>query len=128
MTRKRADGQISGLAGEFFVAAELLKRGVKTSINFGNAESIDLLAHNPETGRAFTVQVKSLRTHSFFPLTRSRVEPDHTYVFVVLNRPGQAVRYFIVPGSLIVDDPGAFWGQPCGHHISRSAPPGSGRI
>jgi hypothetical protein len=31
----RKDGQVSGLAGEFFVAAELLKREMETSITFG---------------------------------------------------------------------------------------------
>ena len=107
-TKKRADSQISGLAGEFFVAAELLKRGIQTSVTFGNAKSVDLLAHNSETGRSFTVQVKTLRSRSFFPLTFDRIEPEHVYVFVILNRPGQAVRYFIVEGSQIVEDPGRF--------------------
>ena len=49
-TRPRADGQISGLAGEFFVAAELLKRDIETSVTFGNAKAIDLLAHNSRLG------------------------------------------------------------------------------
>ena len=58
---KRVDGQITGLAGELFVAAELLKRGLQTSVTFGNAKAIDLFAFNPDTGRTFTVQVKALR-------------------------------------------------------------------
>ena len=44
--KKRADGQVTGLAGELFVAAELLKRGLQTSVTFGNAKAIDLLAYN----------------------------------------------------------------------------------
>jgi hypothetical protein len=72
-------------------------------VTFGNAKSIDLLAHNPETGRAFTVQVKTLRSRSCFPLTLDRIEREHIYVFVILNRPVQRVRYFIVPGVEIVD-------------------------
>lgn len=31
---------------EFFVAGELLKRGLQTSITFGNAEAIDIFAHS----------------------------------------------------------------------------------
>ena len=33
--KNRADGQLSALAGEFFVAAELLKRELQTSVTFG---------------------------------------------------------------------------------------------
>ncbi|GLW61739.1 hypothetical protein Hthe01_20880 [Hydrogenophilus thermoluteolus] len=44
--KRRADGQVTGLAGEFFVAGELLKRGLQTSITFGNAKAIDIFAHS----------------------------------------------------------------------------------
>jgi hypothetical protein len=106
--KQRADGQISGLAGEFFVAAELLKRGIQTSVTFGNAKSIDLLAHNSESGKTFTVQVKALRFRNFFPIAHSRVEANHVYVFVILNGPGQSVRYFIVRGSELARHPERF--------------------
>ncbi len=49
------------MAGEFFVAAELVKRGLQTSVTFGNAKAIDLLTYNPNTRQNFTVQVKSVR-------------------------------------------------------------------
>jgi hypothetical protein len=104
----RADAQISGLAGEFFVAAELLRRGIQTSVTFGNAKAIDLLAHNSATGKTFTVQVKTLRTRNFVPISHSKVNPNHVYVFVILNRPGQAVRYFIVPGDELANNPDRF--------------------
>jgi hypothetical protein len=103
---KSADRQMSGLAGEFFVAAELLKRGLQTSITFGNAKQIDLFAHCPDTNRTFTVQVKSLRFKNFFPI--SSIIADHIYVFVILNGPAQAVQYFIVPGKQMIDDPQTF--------------------
>lgn len=102
--KQRADGQLSGLAGEFFVAAELLKRGLQTSVTFGNAKAIDLLATNPETGRSFAVQVKALRKTNYFPIKPGRVNREHVYVFVLLNKPGQAVEYFIVPGRVLVED------------------------
>jgi hypothetical protein len=102
--RRRADGQITGLAGEFFVAAELLKRGLQTSVTFGNAKAIDLFAFNAETGRTFTVQVKAIRKRNYFPLAYDRIEADHVYVFVILNKPGQPVRYFMVWGRELRDD------------------------
>lgn len=106
--KKRADCQISGLAGEFFVAAELLKRDVQTSVTFGNAKAIDLFAYNTDTGQSFIVQVKTLRSNNYFLLDPQRVNPSQVYVFVLLNKPGQPVRYFIVPGSELVDNPDQF--------------------
>lgn len=102
--KKRADGQMSGLAGELFVAAELLKRGLQTSVTFGNAKAIDLLAHNAETSESFTIQVKALRTNNWFLLDPEKVIAHHVYVFVLLNAPGKHPTYFIVPGSTLVDD------------------------
>lgn len=105
---RRADGQITGLAGELFVAAELLKRGLQASVTFGNAKAIDLFAHNAKTGRTFTVQVKALRQKNFFLIGHGRVEPGHVYVFVLLNKPGQAVQYFVVPGEHLASEPEKF--------------------
>ena len=65
VSRQRADGQKSGLAGEFFVAAELLKRGLQTSLTLGNAKSIDLFAINDQ-GTRFTIQVKALPKSELF--------------------------------------------------------------
>lgn len=105
---KRSDGQVTGLAGELFVAAELLKRGLQTSVTFGNAKSIDLLTYNPETKKTFTVQVKAVRTRNAFPISHARVEKNHIYVFVILNKPNAPVRYFLVPGSVLVNEPERF--------------------
>lgn len=105
---KRVDGQVTGLAGELFVAAELLKRGLQTSVTFGNAKAIDLLAYNPETEKSFTVQVKSVRKRNAFPISQDRVKANHTYVFVILNKPGVAVQYFVVPGSALANEPELF--------------------
>ena len=106
--RKRTDGQISGLAGELFVAAELLKRGLQTSVTFGNAKAVDLFAYNETTGKTFTVQVKAVRSRNYFLLSHPKVNSGHIYVFVLLNKPGQAVQYYIVPGSELADKPERF--------------------
>jgi len=96
--KKRADGQVTGLAGEFFVAGELLKRNLQTSITFGNAKAIDIFAHNSETGVTHTIQVKALRAKNYFPIKRTAIERNHIYVFVILNKPGTETEYFIIPG------------------------------
>ena len=106
--RKRADGQMTGLAGELFVAAELLKRGLQTSVTFGNAKAIDLFAHNSKTGKTFTVQVKAVRSRNFFLISHEKVDSQQIYVFVLLNKPGQSVQYFVVPGSDLAHEPERF--------------------
>lgn len=106
--RERADGQMSGLSGELFVAAELLKRGLQTSVTFGNAKGVDILAFNPQTGRTFTIQVKAVRTKTYFLLSHAKVDPRHVYVFVLLNKPNEAVAYFIVQGSVLSQNPERF--------------------
>ena len=92
---------MSGLSAEFFVAAELLKRRIQTSVTFGNAKAIDLLAHNGSTGKTFSVQVKALRKRNYFLIKPADVKSEHVYVFVLLNRPGVSVEYFIVPGTVL---------------------------
>ena len=57
----RRDNQITGLSGEYFVAAELLKRDFQVSMTLGNAKSIDLIAISPETKISYKIQVKTLR-------------------------------------------------------------------
>lgn len=106
--KPRVDGQMTGLAGEFFVAAELLKRGLQTSVTFGNAKSVDLFALNDKTDKSFSVQVKALRNRNYFPINSSRIKPSCVYVFVVLNKRDAPPDYFIVPGSVLVDDPERF--------------------
>ena len=105
---KRADGQISGLAGELFAAAELLKRDIQTSVTFGNAKAIDLLAYNPTTKRSFVVQVKTLRAKTFFLISHKKIERTHVYVFVLLNKPGEQVQYYVVPGEDLYSQPEKF--------------------
>lgn len=106
--KERVDGQVTGLAGELFVAAELLKRGLQTSVTFGNAKAIDLFAFNPRTKRAFTIQVKTVRRKNPWPISHEKIFANHVYVFVLLNKPAQAVQYFIVPGSKLANDPDLF--------------------
>jgi hypothetical protein len=106
--KTRADGQKTSLSGEFFVAAELLKRGLQTSLTLGNAKSIDLFAIN-DKGTQFTIQVKALRSRSnYFPLSPNRIENACVYVFVVLNKPDVAPEYYIVPGADFHSKPDTF--------------------
>jgi hypothetical protein len=85
----------SHLAGEYFVAAELSKRGHAVAMTIGNARAIDLFV---EKGlRTANIQVKAIRSRTSvgWPMWRARVWSNVTYVFICLNQPGVPPDYFV---------------------------------
>lgn len=113
----RADSQKSGLAGELFVAAELLKRDYQVSLSFGNAKSVDLFVFDERTQRTLIVQVKALRSKNYFTLEPRNVTPEHIYAFALLNKPEEAVEFFITDGVTLLSDKELLFGK--GHETSK---------
>jgi hypothetical protein len=109
--RKRADSQLSGMAGEFLVAGKLFKRQLQVSITLGNAKSIDLFVYNPKTNRTFNVQVKTLRSKNCFPIRKENIKASDIYVFVILNQDGQDEDFFIMHGKTILNNIDHFFGS-----------------
>jgi hypothetical protein len=54
--------QRTGLAGEHYVASELLRRDWNAALTFGNTEHTDVLAERGATRKSITLQVKTKRT------------------------------------------------------------------
>lgn len=50
---------LCGVAGEYFVAAELSRRGYVASLTLRNTRGIDVLASNSDATRAVGIQVKT---------------------------------------------------------------------
>ena len=50
---------LAGVAGEYFVAAELSRRGYIASISLRNTRGIDILATNAAASRTVTIQCKT---------------------------------------------------------------------
>ena len=50
---------LTGVAGEYFVAAELSRRGYIASITLRNTQGIDLLASDQNATRQIAIQVKT---------------------------------------------------------------------
>jgi hypothetical protein len=82
-------------ATQFFVAAELTRRGYLVSLTFGNAAVTDLLVQSPN-GVKFTVDVKGQSTRSFWIIQRRPKDPEHYFVLVYLPPQLAAPRYFVV--------------------------------
>lgn len=57
--RSRLSTGLSGVAGEYLVAAELSRRGYIASITLRNTRGIDILASNADATRSVGIQVKT---------------------------------------------------------------------
>lgn len=75
----------SHLAGEYFVAAELYRRGFSVGMTIGNAKAIDLFAN--KDGKTISIQVKAIRNKKSvgWPMMKDKVEGGIIYIFVNLN-------------------------------------------
>ena len=67
----KPSSQLTGVAGEYFVAAELSRRGFIASITMRNTRGIDILATTSEAKSAVTIQCKSSRDKNKRPNTGS---------------------------------------------------------
>lgn len=110
MRKPRADGQLSGMAGEFLTVGKLFKRGYQASVTFGNAKAVDIFVYNPEINKSFNVQVKTLRKKNCFPMRKEAINPTHIYVFIILNNFDEPEDFFIVPGQDILNNVNNFYG------------------
>jgi hypothetical protein len=82
------------LAGEYFVAAELYRRGFSVGMTIGNAKAIDLFAN--KDNKTLSVQVKAIRNKKSvgWPMMKDKVIDGILYIFINLN--DQAIpEYYI---------------------------------
>jgi hypothetical protein len=91
-----SDRNCAHLAGEYFVAAELSKRGYAIGITMGNAKAIDIFAE--KNTKTVNVQVKALsaKKNVGWPMMKDRVVPNVMYILVCLNACGIAPAYFVL--------------------------------
>lgn len=96
---------LAGVAGEYFVAAELSRRGFIASISLRNTRGIDILATNAAASRSVTIQCKtsqfSRAAWMVSDKCESFVSENHYYVFVVLGGPSDRPRYHVVPSAAV---------------------------
>jgi hypothetical protein len=99
--------QTVGTTGTYLVAAELSRRRYVAVVTIGNTKAIDILASNPNTGKAVSVQVKTsqgknkTKGRDYWPLSKKderRRDKDLFYVFVVLTEP--PVYYVVRSASM----------------------------
>ena len=110
--KKKVENQLTGISGEFFVAAELAKRNFQVALTLGNAKGIDLFATNQLTEKIFEVEVKTLRKKpNCFTLNVERLKKDKIFVFVYLNEKETSPDFYILKGEELLADKKHFYGS-----------------
>lgn len=96
---------LSGIAGEYFVAPELSRKGFIAAVTLRNTRGADILVSRPGDNRFATVQVKTLQQGRREWLLSKTDEvtkgPNHYYVFVALNGRDGTPEYHVVPGDFV---------------------------
>jgi hypothetical protein len=93
----------TGISGEYFAAAELIRRGFSIAITMGNTKSIDIFGD--KNNKTFKFQVKSIQSKKSisFNLSRDTIINDCFYIFVNLNADTLTCPdFFIMKGSIIL--------------------------
>jgi hypothetical protein len=89
-------------AAQFYVAAELTRRGYLTAMTFGNAPRSDLLVRSPH-GQSFTVDVKGQSTRNFWLVQRREADANHYFVLVYLPPHCQPPQFFVLSSGQLME-------------------------
>ena len=95
---------LTGISSEFFVMAELSRRGYNATITFGNTKAIDLLVEYK--GKTIMIQVKGIqKTKSIcWNVSESTLREGLFFVFVNLHVDTmQSPEYFIMTNDEVDD-------------------------
>ena len=90
MPKGQLSKTLTAMAGEFYVAAELCRRGYVAGLTMKNFPKVDIFALNPATGRQVAIQVKTTganKNPSFF-VPQDPGGPEMVFVFVTLSAAG----------------------------------------
>jgi len=97
---------LSGVAGEYFVAGELSRRGYIASITLRNSKGVDILATNETASKSVGIQVKTNQGHLKFWVLHRKAEKYYSknlfYILVNLND-GGIPDFHIVPSKIVAN-------------------------
>ena len=103
-----------GLAGEYYVLAQLTARGYNASLTLGNTKGVDILVYNEQTKKGYKVEVKTTTNkltkfkrfeewHTdkvYYWIMSSKheniIEDDLVYCFVHIENVGSLPKFFLV--------------------------------
>ncbi len=80
--------QLSGISGEYYVAAELSRRGYLAAITLRNSDGADILVSNLDESKLFSIQVKTTQNKSKWILSQKvETETSENKFFIFTNIP-----------------------------------------
>ena len=98
----KLDNQAIASAGQYFVCAELSRRGAIASLTLGNTQGIDVLAASKDSKRSAFIQVKTTGRTSWILGTRDTLpSDDNTFYIFVRLRGTELPEYYIVPAKVV---------------------------
>lgn len=89
----------TGRAGEYYVAAELSRRGFDATTFAGNVPAIDVIAVTPDK-RTLFIQVKTQTGSGWLVNVDERLRqpaPDMFWALTLLPKSGESPQYWVVP-------------------------------
>lgn len=96
-----------GVAGEYFAAGELSRRGFIASITLRNSKGVDILASNQEATRQVGIQVKTNRHDKPEWMLSQKAESYYAdnlfYVFVTLKGDHLRPDCYVVPSKVVAE-------------------------
>jgi hypothetical protein len=94
----QAQKHTTGMAGEFLVAGELLRRGIQAAVTYGNAKRSDVLACHE--GRSLSLEVKSTSGSKW--VLGGVVPAESDKLWVLVHLPSDATQppsYFVLASA-----------------------------
>ncbi|MCC6323463.1 aspartate ammonia-lyase [Candidatus Nomurabacteria bacterium] len=97
---------LTGVTGEYYVAAELSRMGYIASITLRNTKGVDILCSNSDATKTVSIQVKTGSEVNRAWILNEKAEkyhsPKHFYVFVNLSK-NLPPEYAVVPSKVVAD-------------------------
>ncbi len=96
---------MTGIAGEYYVAAELSRRGYVVSFTLRNTKGIDILVSSEDGSKSRAIQVKSSNNEAKAWVLNKKSELSFSdnlfYVFVNLKTVDSRPDFYIVPSKVV---------------------------
>jgi hypothetical protein len=114
--KPQKDKVLTGLAGEYYVLAQLAERGFTAALTLGNSKNVDIIVTSPNGIKITRLEVKTsslpLRHEHLFGKRRFYIwamgekhekikDKNLFYCFVVLQGQGLMPSFFIVPSRYV---------------------------
>lgn len=104
--KNKISSQQLGIAGEYYVAAELTRRGHIATITLRNSESVDIICTKADLSKSYSIQVKTSRGNKPSWILNEKSEKHFSenlfYVLVLLDDETDP-QYHIVPSKIIAN-------------------------